>query len=108
MKKIITLSVLLFSIAFTVLAAPSKGGKLTIYSHHKTTIRVLIDGKRYPIEYNMLVLNDIEPGNHTIKIVERAASGFSSAIREKVLYNGSVYFRSNYHVDIVVNRFGKA
>jgi hypothetical protein len=106
MKKI--LFILSFFVAFCAFAAPPRGGKLTIYSHNKSTIRVLIDGKRYPLEYNMLVLHDVEPGNHTIKIVERLTSGYSTPVnREKVLYNGSVYIRSNYHTDIVINRFGK-
>lgn len=108
MKKITTLFILSLFILSSVSAAPPRGGKLTIYSHHKAAIRIVIDGKRYPLEYNMLVLNDIEPGNHTIKIIERSASGYNvPANREKVLYNGSVYFRSNYHVDIIINRFGK-
>jgi hypothetical protein len=109
MKKLTTLSVLILLVAFTAFAAPFRGGKLTIYSHNKEAIRVFVDGKRYSLEYNMLVLNDIEPGNHTIKIVERSSSGYNVPVnREKVLYNGSVFFRTNYHVDIVVNRFGKA
>jgi len=108
MKKLTSLLILALSVALTTLAAPNRGGKLTIFSHYQPAIRVFIDGKRYPLEYNMLVLNNIEPGNHTIKIVERPGSGYNvPANREKVLYNGSVYVRSNYHVDIVVNRFGK-
>jgi hypothetical protein len=106
MKKL--LFILSFFVAFSAFAAPPRGGKLTIYSHDKSAIRVIIDGKRYPLEYNMLVLNDVEPGNHTIKIVERLTSTYNvAANREKVLYNGSVYVRSNYHVDIIINRFGK-
>ncbi len=109
MKKLTILSILSLFVAFTSLASPFLGGKLTIYSHNKDSIRVFDDGKRYSLEYNMLVLNDIEPGNHTIKIVERPSSGYNVPVnKEKVLYNGSVFFRTNYHVDIVVNRFGKA
>lgn len=106
MKKIFF--ILSFFVALCAFAAPPKGGKLTIYSHNKSTIRVTIDGRRYPLEYNMLVLNDVEPGNHTIKIVERSTSGYNVPTnREKVLYNGSVYIRTNYHTDILINRFGK-
>lgn len=106
MRKILfTLS---FFVTLCAFAAPPRGGKLTIYSHDKSTIRITIDGRRYPLEYNMLVLNDVEPGNHTIKITEVQTSGYSVPTnREKVLYNGSVYIRTNYHVDIVINRFGK-
>lgn len=104
-KILLTLS---FFVALCAFAAPPRGGKLTIYSHDKSTIRITIDGRRYPLEYNMLVLNDVEPGNHTIKITEVQASGYNVPTnREKVLYNGSVYVRSNYHVDIVINRYGK-
>ena len=98
---------------FSVLTAfaASDRGKLTIISHNPSEVRVIIDGKRYGLEYNTLVLNDIMPGIHTIKIVERP-QGFRGGgpivpIREKVLYNGSMNFRMNYHVDIVINRFGK-
>ncbi|HZG99751.1 MAG TPA: DUF4476 domain-containing protein [Flavisolibacter sp.] len=98
---------------FSVLTAfaASDRGKLTIISHNPSEVRVIIDGKRYGLEYNTLVLNDIIPGMHTIKIVERP-QGFRGGgpivpIREKVLYNGSMNFRMNYHVDIVINRFGK-
>jgi hypothetical protein len=98
---------------FSVLTAfaASDRGKLTIISHNPSEVRVIIDGKRYGLEYNTLVLNDIIPGMHTIKIVERPqglrGGGLIVPIREKVLYNGSMNFRMNYHVDIVINRFGK-
>ena len=98
---------------FSVLSAfaASDRGKLTIISHNPSEVRIIIDGKRYGLEYNTLVLNDMMPGMHTIKIVERPQSFRGSGpiipVREKVLYNGSMNFRMNYHVDIVINRFGK-
>ena len=108
MKKLAAFFVLSLFFAVSAMAAPYRGGKLTIYSHHESAVRVYIDGKRYSLEYNMLVVNDVVPGNHTIKIVERQSTGSTlPANQEKVLYNGSVYFRSDYHVDIVINRFGK-
>jgi hypothetical protein len=98
---------------FSVLSAfaASDRGKLTIISHNPSEVRIIIDGKRYGLEYNTLVLNDMMPGMHTIKIVERPQSFRGSGpivpVREKILYNGSMNFRMNYHVDIVINRFGK-
>jgi hypothetical protein len=99
----------LFSV-LSAFATPDRG-KLTIISHNLTEVRIIIDGKRYGLEYNTLVLNDMMPGMHTIKIVERSQSFRGSGpivpVREKVLFNGSMNFRMNYHVDIVINRFGK-
>jgi hypothetical protein len=112
MKRIFTLLTVVTLLSISSFARPYNSSKLTIISHHKSEVRITIDGKRYSLDYNSLVLNDIPPGNHTIKIVERlnstSLSGpFVPSRREKVLYNGSINFRFNYHVDIVINRFGK-
>ncbi|HZG99963.1 MAG TPA: DUF4476 domain-containing protein [Flavisolibacter sp.] len=110
MRKLMTSICSAFLFSITAFAAPDRA-KLTIVSHNPSEVRVIIDGRRYSLEYNTLVLNDIQPGIHTIKIVERPqgfrGSGPIAPIREKVLYNGSMSFRMNYHVDIVINRFGK-
>src|SRR4029079_14593289 len=110
MKNIFTL---LFA-TVSVSAFAYDGGKLTITVPSSKNIRVYVDGRAYQDNNNnTFVLNNIQPGNHTITIYKNNRNGYGNNgnygrngrndrrnDQRDVLYNSNVYVRSSYHVDI--------
>ena len=68
MKTIFTL--LLVTVFTTAFAYDE--GKLTITVASQKNIKVYVDGRIYESDENNFVLNNIQPGNHTIKIYKKA------------------------------------
>lgn len=117
MKNIFTL--LLATTSFSAFAYD--GGKLTITVPSSNNIQVYVDGRVYEDNNNTIVLNNIQAGNHSITIYKNNRNGYGNNgnygknnKRDKkynqgdVLYNSNVYVRPYYHVDVMINRFGKA
>lgn len=110
MKKIFTL---LITIALSVSLYAFQGpSKLSITSATSDHIRVIVDGNKYPANNNVLTINDLDAGFHTVKIFRvnnyRRTYNDNSFNRFELVYNGRVYLKPQYFVDIVINRFGKA
>jgi hypothetical protein len=119
MKNIFTLLLATVSVS----AFAYDGGKLTITVPSSKNIQVYVDGRIYQDNNNnTIVLNNIQPGNHSITIYKnnRNGNGYGNNGRDNhrnnknrydqrdVLYNSNIYVRSSYHVDVMINRFGKA
>jgi hypothetical protein len=119
MKNIFTLLLATVSVS----AFAYDGGKLTISVPSSRNIQVYVDGRIHQENNNnTIVLNNIQPGNHSITIYKsnRNNNGYGNSGRDNrrnnnnrndqgnVLYNSNVYVRPSYHVDVMVNRFGKA
>jgi hypothetical protein len=117
MKNIFTL--LLSTVS--VFAFAYDGGRLTITVPSSKNIQVYVDGRAYQQNDNSIVLNNIQPGNHTITVYKNSRNGYENNgtygrnkqrdkknSRGDVLYSSNVYVRPSYHVDVMVNRFGKA
>ena len=119
MKNIFTLLLATVSVS----AFAYDGGKLTITVPSSKNVQVYVDGRIYQNNNkNTIVLNNIKSGNHSITIYKnnRTGNGYGNNGRDNrrnnnnrydqgdVLYNANVYVRSSYHVDVMVNRFGKA
>ncbi|HET9055785.1 MAG TPA: hypothetical protein VFN30_02945 [Chitinophagaceae bacterium] len=107
MKKIYTLSI---AVLLTVCSfAYFYDGRLAVTYLGRGDIRVTIDGKRYDDRHNNIILNNLRPGHHTIKITrtrsERRGGWWN---REEVIYSSSVYVRPRTFIDITINRFGRA
>jgi hypothetical protein len=90
-------------------------GRITITVAAQKNVLVTIDGRQFSDDDNAIVLNGVQPGNHTIKVykkVNRSGNGRNqsgrNSRREELIYSSSIYVRPSTHVDIVVNRFGKA
>ena len=91
-------------------------GRLTITLAAQNNVQVLIDNRMYRLNDNSIVLNNIEPGRHTVQVY--SGSGYSNGRnngnsrnrndRNNLLYSSTITVRPNYHVDIMINRFGKA
>jgi hypothetical protein len=119
MKAIFTL---LLATVFTS-AFAYDGGKLTISVASNKNVQVYVDGRAYQDQDNSYVLNNIQAGNHTIQIYSNsrnANNGYGSGNngygknrnvrndRKNLVYSSTVYVKPSYHVDVMVNRFGKA
>lgn len=116
MKNIFTL--LLATVSASAFAYD--GGKLTITIPFSKNVQVYVDGRVYQDNDNTIVLNNIQPGNHSIAIYRNNRNGYGNNgnygrnqrdrrnNQADVLYSSNVYVKPSYHVDITINRFGKA
>ncbi len=111
MKKTFTLfAALLLTV---ILYAHPNQSKISISSTGNITIRVMVDGNRYPAGNNAVMINNLDPGYHSIKVYQLVNNNaglrnypFSNNYR--LVYNANVYVKPQYYVDIMINRFGKA
>jgi hypothetical protein len=106
MKKIFTLFITsLFSLA--VLAFD--GSRLSISAVASSQeIKIEVDGKKYTMKNNTITLGFLDQGRHEVKIYrERKRNGFGFGRRE-IIYDNTIFLKRGFHLDITVNRFGKA
>ena len=109
MKTIFTL---LLSTLFSLSSMAYDGSRLTVTSISKQKIFVEVDGRRYTANDNTVLIRNIRPGTHTVKVLRevRRKNGCNFGIgnkREEVIYSIKATMRDGYHYDILVNRFGK-
>lgn len=108
MKKTFTLlALLLFS---TILLAQTK---LTISSVGNADLRVMVDGIKYTSNGRDIVINNLKNGNRIVKIFRAGndRNRYNGSNRNngyQLVYSSSVFVKPQYHVDITINRFGKA
>lgn len=116
MKTIFTL---LLATIFSSAAFAYDGGKLTITLASNKNLQVYVDGRGYRDDNNSYVLNNIQPGNHQVAIYRvngnnnggwGNGNGRNGRYDKKgeLVYSSNVYVRQSYHVDVMINRFGKA
>ncbi|TCZ67320.1 DUF4476 domain-containing protein [Flaviaesturariibacter aridisoli] len=98
-----TIFTLLLAIAFTTaMARPYDEGRLTITFAAPTNLVVQIDNRYYNPEDNVVYVDHIPAGRHTVRVYS-ARNG-----RGNVLYTTQVQIRPYTHVDVTFNRFGRA
>lgn len=75
-------------------------------------VKVLVNGVTYNANNGHdadLVINNLRPGYHNISIVRAARSGRgNSRHRGHTIYRENILLRPGMHIDLVINRFGKA
>ncbi len=110
MKKIFTLiTSILCSIS---LFAGIPQTRLTVSTNLKSPVIVLVDGQSLNSQRDNrnddeLIINNLSAGYHNIKIYQKnAVRGWG--YRTQVIYDGNVYVKPGYHVDVTLNRFGRA
>ncbi|MEO6671065.1 MAG: DUF4476 domain-containing protein [Ferruginibacter sp.] len=105
MKKIFTLTTTLF---LTIsLFAFSPKSILSISSNSRKPVRVAIDNRNWEENNsNEVVVRDIRSGYHNIKVFSSGNKSYNR--KAELIYNGNVYVKPGFHVDITINRFGKA
>ena len=108
MKKIYTLSIVLVSVLSSF--AFYDDGKLAITYLGRGDIKVTVDGRRYSDNDLTIMVNNLRPGYHTVKITRskqnRRNNGWWN--NDEVIYSNSIYIKPQTFVDITINRFGKA
>ena len=109
MKNFFTL---LVATILTTSAFAYNESKLTVTFAAKSNVQVVINGRSYQTNDNAIVLNNVQPGSHRIQIYKTNRNGNSNGRnrndRNELLYATTVQVKPNYHLDIMVNRFGKA
>ncbi|MFZ1452230.1 MAG: DUF4476 domain-containing protein [Ferruginibacter sp.] len=108
MKKTSTLLTALFFSA--ILFAQSK---LSISASGNADIRVMVDGIRYTSNGRDIVISNLKNGNHTVKIFRASNernryNGNNRSNGYQLVYSNNLFVKPQYHVDITINRFGKA
>ena len=107
MKRI---STLLLSTLFSLSLLAYDGTRLTVTSVSNMKMTVEIDGRRYNMNNKALSIRELSAGHHTVKIYRdrKQNNRVNNNNRQELVYSGSVHLRRNYHLDITINRFGKA
>jgi len=111
MKKIYTLiSSFFFAISLMAAGAHPMAGKLTIRSFDNDDIKVVIDGKRFDPRFNSMMLDNLRPGFHQIKVFkerDRFINIFGHR-RYDVVYNATINVRPRTHTLISIDRFNRS
>ncbi len=120
MKKFSTLLSAIFIMA-TLIAAPPVQSRLSISTTGKNNFRIMLDGSYLNPQQGAdgeIMINNIRAGNHNIKVYQQN-NGYdnrnndnrrnsSKRIQQQLVYDGNIYIKPLFHVDITINRFGKA
>lgn len=126
MKRIFTLFILSI-LSLAVFAQPRKmynQSRLTISSTANTTLKVMVDGNQYMLRNgdDEILLNNLSAGHHSVQIYKMRSrrgygnsnggwnnnNGWNNNSNGQMIYQGNLYIKARYHVDIIINRFGKA
>jgi hypothetical protein len=113
MKKFLQTTVLV-TLVFLSLDANAKS-KLSIGTSMPTTMKVIIDGRKFYSQDNILSISNLQPGYHNISVYYiKNGRDFNSYYSNgnnsywKKAVSRQVVVRNNYQYDITINRFGKA
>lgn len=84
--------------------------KLTVTVVGNKNIEIIVDNNRYQSQDNSVVINSLQPGSHNIKIysIRKNQRRNIWGNNSQLLYSSNVYVRPGYHVDIIVDRDGRA
>lgn len=110
MKTTSTLLMAIF-ISMASFAIPVQS-KLSITVVGHQNIQIMVDNNRYQGQENSIVINNLQPGHHTIKVYssrnnqQRRIWGHHNNLR--LIYSSTVYVRPGYYTGITIDRFGKA
>lgn len=110
MKKIFTL-LASFALSIGLFAATAKPkSTLTIQSADRTAIKVVIDGRRFEPNDNIMRIQGIEAGSHQVKIYRQKNNGLFSILgsRYEVIFNSAVSVQPRSNATINIDRFGRA
>ena len=112
MKTISTLFIALL-VSFSALAG-FDDSKLSITIAGNRSVRILVDDRNYNNQDNSITISNLAPGHHTVKIYYAGNNNRNYNGRRgygnnmQLLYSSQVYIKPRHHVDIIINRFGKA
>ncbi|MBI1343847.1 MAG: DUF4476 domain-containing protein [Terrimonas sp.] len=111
MKKIYILLLTLFFGA-AVFAADTRPvmTTLTIQSSDHDDIKVMIDGKRFDPRFNTMMLENLRPGQHQVKVFKQKDRLFKlfGHPHYDLVYNSSIIVRPGTHTLITLDRFNRS
>lgn len=107
MKTIFTLFASLF-MSVAVMAAKNNT-ILTIRSADKSSISVMVDGKRYNPNDHGIMIQGLDKGAHDIKVYRERNNGVLNLFgkRYELVYNTRLSLKNNVHLFITVERNGR-
>lgn len=109
MKKIFTL---LISSLFSLFLLAHEGSRLSVSTiSNSDDYKVEVDGKKFSIQEHSVTLSNLSEGYHQVKIFRQGNKGNGMSFRSGrnvIIYSNSVYLKKGFHLDITINRFGKA
>jgi len=112
MKRTFTLLIAL-SLSLSLFAYPNQS-KLSVSTTGNNDIRVMVDGRKYRTNNNAVIISNLNSGYHTVKVylVKNNRYGgqgnYNRYNNMQLVYSGNVNVKPQFHVDITINRFGKA
>ncbi|HMR90815.1 MAG TPA: DUF4476 domain-containing protein [Chitinophagaceae bacterium] len=110
MKTIFTLFASLLLSASLLAADFMPKSMLTVQSAGNEDIRVVVDGRRFETDANRIVIYDLGTGRHSIKIYRERRNGFFSILgsRYELVYNTSIQVKNRSHIQVSIDRNGRA
>ena len=112
MKKTFTLLAAM-TLSVVLYAFPNES-RLSISATGNADIRVMVDGSNYRSNYNTVMINNLKSGYHSVKVYrykngrgDKPGAGYQNN-RYELIYSSNIYVKPQYHLDIFINRFGKA
>lgn len=108
MSKMYSLLLVSFISMTAVAAERPKTSRITVATYENADISVHIDGRRYDERDNTIRINNVNPGYRRVEVYRREASGMFGRVRERLIYNSTVYVKPRSEVDIYINRSGRA
>lgn len=111
MKKIFTLLTAAL-VTITSFAAERPTAKLTINDMSKRQLIIEVDGRRYADYNRMIVIDQLQPGTHTIQVFSQQRYTdwrgiFDRNGRKQVIYNSTINIKPRTHVMISIDRNGR-
>jgi nuclear transport factor 2 (NTF2) superfamily protein len=87
--------------------------KLSITNSSNADIRVMVDGRKYAAGNSPIMINNLQSGNHSVKIFRAVNDRYRTQGNNRnggyqLIYSSNLFVKQQYHVDITINRFGKA
>lgn len=108
MKAIFTLfSSLLLSM--TLLAADSRfSSSVMVKLNEQADIRVVLDGKSFDPAGNAMIIGNVQPGRHQVKVYRESRTGFrNSSFRYELVYDQNIQLRGNTQLLIALDKNGR-
>jgi len=112
MKRTFTLLIAL-SLSLTLFAFPNQS-KLSVSTTGNNDIRVMVDGRKYRTSNNAVIINNLSSGYHVVKIYlvkynrYGGQGNYNRNNNMQLVYSSNVNVKPQFHVDITINRFGRA
>lgn len=113
MKRIFTTLVAVLLCIGTFARGGYNDSRLSVTYVGSESVKVSIDGRDYSTRNGSIMIDNLQPGNHSIRIYTEKRTRFLDIFggrgnRNETLYSNSMYVQPRSFVDIMINRFGRA